>query len=310
MFGGCLAPGGLWICAVPRLPGRGLGSSPPVLHRPLWVVSGAAQRLFLPRWEILLQRRVGPKYLPDGPFLLLHQPNTHRCWSAPRPAPPGRTHPAPLQSAPQPRPGWLRGRRCLRVHPLLLPKGTGTLKAPEHNLDAGGLGDETDWSHRAAHGFFWICPVEVLDVDIADGVVHSFLVHGVPGVVADGHFFQGLLDGGIGGEGGNLSPGDHDVPYRSLSKSKRSAHEGLFQLVYVPDLLACRQYHAQFLFRVCPLFLRSGFYAHKVQDGVGGGIESQDDGVENKVEPAQWQGNDQRRALCRPECYGLGYELP
>src|SRR5680860_1893252 len=60
-----------------------------------------------------------------------------------------------------------------------------------------------------------------------------------------------------------------------------------YVLLSVP---ACRQYHAQFLFRVCPLFLRRGFYAHKVQDGVGGGLESQDAGVDDKVAQAQWQG--------------------
>src|SRR5660398_113123 len=77
--------------------------------------------------------------------------------------------------------GYEAGGASVFIH-YYCQRGTCTLKAPEHNLDAGGLGDETDWSHRAAHGFFWTCPVEVLDVDIADGVVHSFLVHGVPAV--------------------------------------------------------------------------------------------------------------------------------
>src|SRR5680860_1189367 len=49
--------------------------------------------------------------------------------------------------------GYEAGGASVFIH-YYCQRGTCTLKAPEHNLDAGGLGDETDWSHRAAHGFF------------------------------------------------------------------------------------------------------------------------------------------------------------
>ena len=148
---------------------------------------------------------------------------------------------------------------------------------------------------RLRTGRLRVGAVQVLDVDVADGVVHVVLVDRVAGVVAHGHLLQRLRDGHLGGQGGHLGAGHHDVAHGVLAEGQGSAHDGLLHLVDVAPLLAGRDDHAELLLGVGQLGLRGRLDVDQSQQGGGGAVEQPDDRPEDQVEPAQGQRDPQGR---------------